>query len=126
MSAVPQMSFLHTSFGVISLKHPHQHPSGRLTALSTRLHLSKDQHSFTNFQVTMDSETNFSKEALATLVCLGTVRELHPHSRVSSSCFVGRNLLVNDGSVAEATHISSYSYLCALIYHKGSEQAAFA
>lgn len=45
-----------------------------------------------------------SKETLAKLVCLGTVREFHLDSRVSLSCFVGSNHLVNDGS---ATVIST-------------------
>jgi len=44
-----------------------------------------------------------SKEALAKLVCLGTVRELHLDSRVSLSCVVGSNHLVNGGSVTQGT-----------------------
>lgn len=58
-----------------------------------------------------------SKEALAKQVCLDTVPELHLDSRVSLSCLVGSNHLVKDGSVTQATCISSYSYQYTIVCH---------
>lgn len=83
MSVVPQMSFLHTSFSVTLLQRPRQHLSGKLTAITLQ-HLSVALQAFRSgcFLKKTSVREMGSKEALAKMVCLGTVQELHLDSRL--------------------------------------------